>query len=196
VELWDQGELADRVDQTQGLLTVRLGGQGLRLNGKPYLLRGIARCQLDPQAAASLRAAGINALCVPVESATLKIWPTADELGFFVLGTINSEESLRLALTVADHPSFLACIIDEDAWLDSGRRAALTECLHGHPRITLGVRLQRGELEPATEAFRFIMCDESQLSQFAQWPLPKLLWMKKGTGEAPALPGVLGWILE
>ncbi len=84
VELWEDGQLVDRATTCHGLRTRGLGPRGLRWNGQPITLRGVARSALTSQDAADLRRAGCNTLVAPTNVPAL--WELADRLGFILLG--------------------------------------------------------------------------------------------------------------
>ena len=86
VELWEESQLVDRAEAVHGLRTRGLTPGGLRWNGRPITLRGVARAALTPEDAAALREAGCNTLVAPAHAAAL--WDAADRLGFLVLGHV------------------------------------------------------------------------------------------------------------
>lgn len=107
VELWEDGRIVDRAEVRHGLRTRGLGPNGLRWNGQPLSLRGVARSTLTPEDAADLRRVGCNALVVPTSVPAL--WEVADRLGFIMLGQLADEREM-LPLMVRHH----ACVL---GWL-------------------------------------------------------------------------------
>ncbi len=87
VELWQDGQLTERVVVRHGLRQLRLGPQGLRLNGKPLTLSGRLVDGLTEADALELRRAGCNLLVMC--NGGDEVWDVADRFGFLI---------------VADHP--------------------------------------------------------------------------------------------
>ncbi len=112
VELWDDGRAVDRAEVRHGLRTRGLGASGLRWNGRPITLRGVARSTLTPEDAAALRRAGCNTLVAPASAP--EVWNVADRLGFIVLGRFT-DPSERLLLSSQGHACTLGWLPPSDS---------------------------------------------------------------------------------
>jgi hypothetical protein len=112
VELWQDGLRCRRVMVRHGLRTLTLGPNGLRVNGRPLVLRGREVADLTDEQALELRAVGCNLLIAQVSATTEQVWERADRLGFFVLGRVAGPRvSLPLPGTHARHPSCLGWLV-------------------------------------------------------------------------------------
>jgi len=123
VELWQGGKRVDRVVVRHGLRQMRVGPQGLRLNGKPITLSGRAVGTLTEAGALALHGEGCN-LLVPRDEAE-DTWDIADRFGFLVLGDRPRPE----------HVSCLRALLADPA-------RGLEMCAEG-----VGFRLLCGEVE-------------------------------------------------
>lgn len=135
IELWQGGQRCEVKQVRHGLRHVALGSRGLRLNGRPYQLRGKEVTTLDEGTALALRESGYNLVVTPVEEATTAIWEVADRIGFFVLGRITQESELTRQL--AGHPSCLGWLMGEEGVIqgqDEGGRFAATRTHLDTPR--------------------------------------------------------------
>src|ERR1051325_1000379 len=90
LELWQDGQLCQRVQISHGIRWLQLTSNGLRLNGRPFTLRGrIVDPSWSEADAMKLRAAGMNAVLTALPEARTEGWSTADRAGFFVIGASN-----------------------------------------------------------------------------------------------------------
>src|SRR5262249_31064106 len=115
VELWQDGSRVDRRVIRTGLLSVSLGSTGLRVNGRPFTLRGGELPGRASSAATELvlqRQAGRNLLLTPVTPLTAGLWSVAEEYGVFVVGLLDEAEprSLALAHSLSRHVSCFGCL--------------------------------------------------------------------------------------
>jgi hypothetical protein len=113
VELWQDSERRDQVPIRRGLRRVSLGRGGLRVNGRPLVLRGRAAAGCDEKQIAALHRAGCNLLLAETTERLTELLPLADVYGFFVLGVLTEEEPAAWggADALADHPSFLGWLL-------------------------------------------------------------------------------------
>jgi Glycosyl hydrolases family 2 len=123
IELWQDGQRIDSVSVRHGLRKMRVGPQGLLLNGKPLTLRGRVVGGPTETEALALRGEGCN-LLVPRDEAE-ETWDVADRFGFLVLGD-------------RPRPEHASCL-----------RALLADPARGLEIVTEGVgfRLLYGEVE-------------------------------------------------
>lgn len=109
VELWEDGRPADRAEVRHGLRTRGLGPRGVRWNGRPLTLRGVARSTLTSEDAAALRRAGCNTLVAPIRAAA--VWDAADRLGFVVLGEVAAVAEMEEVESLRGHPCVLGWVL-------------------------------------------------------------------------------------
>lgn len=88
LELWQEGRLCHQIPFSHVLRSWKLGKQGLRLNGKPLLLRGVAGQAWQEDELLELRQAGCNCLLVPGPANVTGI---AQQLGFVVLERLTGD---------------------------------------------------------------------------------------------------------
>jgi len=101
----------EKVTLSYGLHRMELTPAGLRLNRKPFAIRGVmAGARPD---FAALRQAGVNTLVAPVGEQTSPLWDEADSWGMFMLGIVSRDErSAGLLGTLRSHPSSLAWLFE------------------------------------------------------------------------------------
>ncbi len=106
VELWQSGKLCDHRLLRHGLRYIDYAGHGLRVNGRPFVVRAVACALGDDEELLRLRAQGINTL-VSSRTDFDALYERADRLGFFVLAT-------GAATSRPEHPSFLGALLADD----------------------------------------------------------------------------------
>jgi hypothetical protein len=111
IELWQDGVRCDVAQVRHGLRHVAVGPNGLRLNGRLLHLSGQQVSSLNETEALSLRQAGHDLLRAPVSEESRHVWDVADQMGFFVLGTIDERTSPALMATLARHASCLGWLL-------------------------------------------------------------------------------------
>lgn len=195
VELWDDGLLCDQVSVSHGLRLLQLGGRGLRLNGRSFVLRGKTVAALTPEAARSLRQEGYNTLVAPVTPETSGLWAGADRLGFLVLGLIESESSFPQAAELSGHACCLGWVVSDEVL----RRPAARELLASLPRrqdgVFLGVDLHEAPVSQLPDGVQFVLAPEDVLVALPAGPLPQLARLTQAAAQGPASrPDVLGWV--
>jgi len=84
VELWEDGQRLDEVHVSHGLRSLTVGVRGLRINGRPFPLRGREVEHVTEEQLREWRAEGIN-LLVSRNGEITGLWELADRLGFMVL---------------------------------------------------------------------------------------------------------------
>jgi hypothetical protein len=208
VELWDKVERGDSVTVTHGLRSVQLGPRGLRLNGKPLVVRGLARAPVGEEDALPLRAAGTNLLLASV--AARELWGLADRLGFLMLGQVTEQALGNLVFPAAvhshyegllgEHTSALGWVLPEAA-LTRGSdwwAAAVASLRTSLPNL-VGMALSRPPARPLRREVDFVICAEQELNALADVHRPKLVLTgspRNPEQEAALLarPGILGWV--
>jgi beta-galactosidase/beta-glucuronidase len=115
IELWEDGQCVDRVTVRHGLRRLSISPQGLRVNGKRFLLAGRAVTALDEEQALTLRQEGCNLLLVELGDSALSVWDLADRLGFLVLGRTDLRDEHREELArLSRRPSCLGWLLPPD----------------------------------------------------------------------------------
>ncbi len=209
VELWEDGERSDEVFVSHGLRTFHLGPRGLRLNGRPLPLRGVAREPSSEPQALSLREAGYNLVLASTMAAQL--WELADRIGFLMLGRVEEGQldNLRIGAGVptryprllAQHASALGWVLPEKV-LTRDEEWWQTVAAKPQPSRTplLGVELTGAPGRPLPRGVQFVVCAERLLPRLTQVTQPKVVLTDapKTPDEEAAIttawPDVVGWI--
>jgi hypothetical protein len=211
VEVLEDGRPWFREQVSHGLRTLRLTPRGLRLNGKPLLVRGFAREPASEEDALLLRGAGGNLLLASLGAGEL--WTLADRLGFLMLGLVPEHELDELTLPrahrygttrlLAQHTSCFGWLLPESAlqrgteWWTSARAPLRT----GLPHL-LGMQLTNAPYQPLPREVDFVVCTEHCLAELQEIRRPILLQTTsaKSREEEQQLldisSGVLGWVAE
>ena len=182
VELWEGGVRCDDARLRRSLRRILLGPGGLRVNGRPLLLRGRAATECDDNEAAALRRAGVN-LLVAAPGAATALWELADIRGFFVLGRLRDpdEASLALAERRAEHPSCFGWLLGPpfERWAGEPIRRLRAS------GARVGVALGEAPAGALPEGIAFAACPAAAASGAPGLPL--LL-----VGAGPDGPGMIG----
>jgi hypothetical protein len=186
LELWQDGVLCERVAIRHGIRALQLTSKGLRLNGKPLVLRGkIVEPTLKEDDAKPLREAGFNALWATVTAPAIEPWNVADRVGFLLMGSsadLNAFHFLRHELT--SHPSHFGWIFN---------RADLSQA----PQQQDGFAMFYGVNTSARsrpEHADFLVCRENELAWLGDADMPKLVVVKRLPDPLPTRRDVIGWI--
>jgi len=201
IELWEDGKVCDQIQVRHGLRTLRLGPRGLRLNGRPLTIRGVAQEECTEEDARRLREQGCNTLLAPVSGGTSAVWEAADRLGFLVLDRLGgSEEAIRRARNLGQHPCCLGWLLDGEVLEQEREAKALASLKQDWPGKLLGVELQRVPLQPLAPGIHFAVCVEELLPLLKEVELPKIVLTREqpreeSINELLAMPGILGSIV-
>jgi hypothetical protein len=183
VQLWEDGQRCDQVEVWCGLRRILLVSAGLRVNGRPLLLRGRMPTACDEAELSGFRRHGCNLLLAPPE-APPALWDLADRHGFFVLARMPepSAGSLADAERQSAHSSSLGWLLEPplDRW-----NGEFVKRL-GFTRTIVGVELADGHDGPLPEGITFIACSAGALANAQASGLPVLLL------GGPDLPGMFG----
>jgi hypothetical protein len=202
VELWQGGKCCDRVQVTRGLRDIRLGPRGLRVNGRPFTIRGAALDSCSEEEAHRLRRAGLNTLLAPASPGAVGLWDLADRYGFLMLGRLaNWREFSDTLRALARHPSGLGWLLAPEFFQHPilaqapDLATALLPAYNLAEKPVVGVELPEpsaaGRLPPGVF---FIACREELLPDLGEIALPKIILGKLGAEPAAAPPGALGWV--
>jgi hypothetical protein len=186
LELWQDGVLCERVAIRHGIRALQLTSKGLRLNGKPFLLRGkIVEPGMTEDGAKLLREAGFNALWTIVAVADVEPWNVADRVGLFQLGSsVDMSEFHFLRRELTSHPSHFGWIFN---------RADLSNA----PIQQDGLAMLYGVNTSARsrpEHADFLVCQESELAWLDDIDVPKVVVVKQLPDPLPTRAHVIGWI--
>jgi hypothetical protein len=203
VELWDNGQLSDRMTIRLGLRDLRLGGRGFLLNGRPFAVHGVARERFTLEELPELRRAGFDTLLSSLRPDQADLWDAADRLGFFVVGLLSNVESLRSGELPGRHPSSLALVIAEEP--EAGEEFLDLPfgcfCIAEPYQPFIGFELAESSYVRLAKC-DFLFCDQSLLADLSFNPLPKLVRLYRTSlndtesQELLATPGVCGWVLD
>jgi hypothetical protein len=105
VELWEEGQLCDRVSVRHGLRSIQLDAFGLRWNGQPMRLCAVEWYQPTVEGLAELRSTGVNAIVIP--GATKEIWAESERIGLMILAR-TTEPDMNL---VQPSPACLGWVV-------------------------------------------------------------------------------------
>jgi hypothetical protein len=176
VELWQDGRRCDRITIRHGLRHLKLGGGGLRINGRPLTLRGKELERCSEEEALAFRQAGYNLLAVPVKAETAGLWEMADRIGFLMLGRVTgtSEEILANFANLKGHASCFGWLLSEECLGPSGKvwwhvlQARLDNSF-------IAVELDRPPVAPFQNSVHFIACPIEKSAAMTQLGLPLIL---------------------
>jgi hypothetical protein len=201
VELCEDDSCCDQTSITHGLRLIQLGQRGLRLNGRPLTVRGVACTECSEDEAVRLRGSGYNTLLAPVKAHLGGLCEVADRRGFLVLGCLSDpKESFVPAAMMCGHPSFLGWLLTPAKWDANLVEAAVAVLADEQYKLPLGIRLSETPPVGLPGAFSFIACEQEALPALASLCLPKLLLridQPRENGNETALTppiGILGWI--
>jgi hypothetical protein len=202
VELWEKGQRCDQVEISHGLRTIKLAPRGWKLNDRTFLVRGIARQQIQVEELPPLHQQGFNTLLVPINTHNLELWAAADQFGFLMLGWISGLESLAGARTLPDHPSFLGCILCAEAMRQDPVRIVASTLSSAAEEPRLGAEFNVPPLNFDSPGFQFVYCENSIIPFLKDRKLARLIRTRQRPvddqkwNELISAPGVVGWIWE
>lgn len=195
VELWQDEQLAERIQLSHGLRVITLGPRGIRVNGRQILLEGVQGDRFSEADLTRLHQAGCNLLLVSVTARTLPLWEAADRLGFLLLGRIVDRETWELAGTLRQHPSCLGWLITPELMNHEILQAVRFSPLSFGRSHLVGCEIGPHSLGPLPDGIRFVVCDEALLPLLTNYPQPKIV-LAEGEFEELQSPDVLGWVFS
>jgi hypothetical protein len=194
VELWDERGLVRAWEMSHGLRWLQLAPGGLRWNGQPLTLHGVAQQELVQSDAAWLRQSGYNTLLAGLPQAA-RLADAADHLGFLMLVRVSGDlDSLPAARGLGDHACFLGWLLPQEMVEDESARAAAIVQLGDRPGALLGVELSRPVPEEMLAGIAFIGCRAELLPALAQVRRPRVVLTTTPAAPVPAGPNLLGSI--
>ena len=166
LELWQDGEFCERVQIRHGINRFQLTSKGLRLNGKPLLVRGKAvETKMTESEVRELRNDAYNLVMSPWDEGLADL---ADENGLFFL--VRSHEMPDTAFL--KHASAFGWTVPQD------RTGNVVETNAGRKTRGTIFSLQPIERMSATNGFS----------------RPTIVIARTIPDPLPAMPGVIGWI--
>jgi hypothetical protein len=204
VELWENGRCCDQASIRHGLRDLRVNSRGVRLNGRPFPIRGVACHSCSPDEAARLRQSGINTLLTPDLSANPDIMDAADRLGFLILGRIAGPVDAYYPFNPAlpGHACSLGWVLTEDALGQESLLIAAHLLASFDNQGRLGAELSDVPSGPLPDGIRFIVCAEDLLPSLSDVALPKIIRTMEKPDESEewqavlSNPGILGWVWD
>ncbi len=199
VELWQDGQRCQRVTLRHGLRQLAVGPRGLRVNGRPLTLSGVACEACFPEQALALRRAGRNALFSPLRPETVPVWDAADRYGFLVLGRLEpdvlSEVAAHLLQALSRRPGCLGWVVGQE-WLTDGRLDRLARALEGPGAPPVGVEVGHDAVAALPDSVRFVVCRSESFPALAGTGRPAVVLEPTGThaGALADAPVVLGHV--
>ena len=200
VELWEDGQLCERVDVRHGLRGLSIGPRGLRVNAQVVEIRGLTSSTWSAAEARQLNDAGFNTLLTGIGRETQELLDVADRFGFLVLVRVGGPNGVplteRTGKLLERHPSAMGWLVPQ-GW-GEGQLAALHERAK---HLLLGMEVPGVPTTPLPPQISFIVCDVRCLTALANLALPKIVLAEESDvgdtdGEVPAAAGVLGCIFS
>jgi hypothetical protein len=200
VELWEDGQLCERVEVRHGLRGLSLGPRGLRVNAQVVEIRGLTSRMCAAAEARQLNDAGFNTLLTGIGRETEELLDVADRFGFLVLVHVGGPNGVplteRTGKLLERHPSAMGWLVPQ-GW-GEGQLAALHERAK---HLLLGMELPGVPTTPLPPQVSFIVCDRRSLPALANLALPKIVLADESDvgdadGDVPAAAGVLGCIFS
>jgi hypothetical protein len=185
LEVWQDGVLCERATIRHGIRALQLTSKGLRLNGKPFVLRGklIAEVPTDADGFAG-RYAGFNALWC-VNATDVNAWMVADRYGIFLLGSCSEPaDFVALRHELTNHSSHFAWIFNRNDLAQAPLQPEGFAMLYG---VNTSAR-------STPEGADFMVCLESELAWLDDIALPRIVVTKQLSKTLPERPHVIGWI--
>lgn len=168
LELWQDGQLCERVPLRHGIRWLQMTSRGLKLNGRPFFLRGkIAAPTCTEGDLQILRDEGFNAVLTTSAGAASDLRSIGDRWGLFV--SVDWQEAFSTSGGV---------LANWDLLVDS--RLQNMRAVQGLDGANASVRIYRGEDLPSSEDGKG----------------PKLLLTRYPPEAVMARPDVIGWIEE
>jgi hypothetical protein len=186
LELVQDGVSCDRAAIRHGIRRLQLTSKGLRLNGKPFALRGkMVHPTLSDSEAAKWRDVGFNTLLTTVDDSGIDLWSIADRVGFFMLGTTNdSARFLEHRNDLASHPSTFGWIFNRADFLAGPSEDQARSMFYG-------VNTSARSIPPNAD---FLVCHENELGWLDDTELPKIVVTTNIHAGSPSRTDIIGWV--
>jgi hypothetical protein len=186
IELWQEGEFCQRIAIGHGIRWLQLTSKGLRLNGRPFTLRGkIVDVPFSESDAIKLHEKGINAVLTTTPGPHVEPWQVADRAGLFVIGTSDDLETFLLCRNeLTAHPSNFG-------WVFNRAEVAKAPLQQEGLAMFYGINSSAKSRQSNAD---FLVCHENELTWLADAELPKLVITNTLPDPLPARRDVIGWI--
>jgi hypothetical protein len=193
IEVCRDGTVVARCEWSTGLCTTQLQTRkGMRLNGQPLLLSGLACREARLDQAPAWRAAGVNLLLTSLTDANRGLWSAADRLGFFVLGEIDPDldELLWYAAEVlSQHTCCLGWVLPQELATQPQRWHQVVSLLQAQrPGVFLGLRVATLPLGVVPGHVSFLVGEAELLDALPAQGLPHLPILPRGQQELASSP--------
>ncbi|HEV3145535.1 MAG TPA: hypothetical protein VGZ47_16700 [Gemmataceae bacterium] len=181
VELWEDGQLCDRVAVRHGLRSIQMDANGLRWNGQPLRLHAVEWNKPTAEGLAELRSSGVNAIVAP--AAAKELWAEAERIGLLVLGrAIEPEVNL-----LQPSPACLGRVVPASALSEWARWKEWSAAVQ-KVRQLVGVELEKVSTQPSPADVRFIICPDTLP------PIPHRPRLMRSLIEQATSDAELGWL--
>lgn len=193
IEIWRDGTAVERCEWAAGLSTTQLHARkGLRFNGQPLTLSGLALRAARMDQAQAWRQAGINLLLAPLTDPNRSLWHEADRLGFFVLGEVDPDLDQLVwhaAEVLSQHTSCLGWVLPQDLAAQPQRWHQIVSLLQAQrPGVFLGLRVATLPLGVVPGHVSLLVGDVELLDSLPAQGLPQLPIMPRGQDELASSP--------
>jgi hypothetical protein len=179
------------------LRRLQLKERGLLLNGRPLILRGLARNTCSEEDARQYRQVGCNLLVADATAGCATLWDEAERLGFFMIGRLSSPDRKTLqdlVIALRYKTITFGWLLSQDMLENPEVLAEILQTIPRKFKRTLGVELLRATYQPLLEKIGFIACPASLLPQLTDISLPKIVQGPLPEKDVVPPPGILGWI--
>jgi hypothetical protein len=196
-ELWQDGQRCDEARVRHALRRLQLKERGLLLNGRPLILRGLARNTCSEEDARLYRQVGCNLLLADANVGCETFWNEAERLGFFMIGRLPSPERRTLqqiVMKVHDKSITFGWLLSQDMLENPEVLAEILQTIPYKGKRAFGVELRRATYQPLLNKIGFVVCPASFLPQLTDISLPRIVQGSLPEKDVIPPPGVLGWI--
>ncbi|HZZ82218.1 MAG TPA: hypothetical protein VFE62_27215, partial [Gemmataceae bacterium] len=170
LELWQDDVLCDRATIRHGIRALQLTSKGLRLNGKPLVVRGkLVHGSLSEQDAIALRDAGFSA-CWLIGASNIDPWNSADRVGLFLLGScFDVTEFFALHSELTSHASHFG-------WIFNRNDLSQAPLLQPGFGMLYGINTSARSIPENSD---FMVCTQDELAWLEEVDMPRIVVAKK-----------------
>jgi hypothetical protein len=188
IELWQAETKVDERRLSHGFCQLRLGANGLFVNGRRLALRGAKLgTAFEERELQRLCSDGRNLLLVPADDNVAWVCEIADHVGLFVLAVVEHAEAVMHLERAATHVSFLGTVVRRSVW--GSYRSSI-----GGREMRAGILLDQAPVDEDLHGASFIVCDEQLLSELSAIPLPRIVLTSLVHASLLSDPPIIGQI--
>jgi hypothetical protein len=173
-ELWESGKICQNVATSHSLYTLKLTPQGLRWNGRPVSLFGVARARFSEAEASKLRQTGYNTLLVETTADTAEACRLAARLGFFVLIRLTKREDIGAAPALREHGCVLGFVITGAFFREFPFAEAVPTWITRSDQM-IGIEYDEDVADRLPTGFNFVLVKEEMLPRLAGVRMPRII---------------------